>query len=186
MAARDPAHHHRQAGRHLPAVAHGRARNPVSLAGQAVSRTLRVPQRHGAAARRATRRQRESGAASACCAARSRPASCAGLGYSNIIEAASVEEELRFLQRGIVDAVFGESAIFHHLLGERIGDSYTVSPTQHTENTWLGGSLDFQRGRRRPAGPGPQGDGRGRHLCAHPQEIRAAAHSVSYPPCIVG
>lgn len=65
------------------------------------------------------------------------------LGYSNIIEAASVEEELRFLQHGIVDAVFGESAIFHHTLGERIGASYTVSPTQHTENTWLGGSLDF-------------------------------------------
>ncbi|UUZ53867.1 hypothetical protein LP419_35630 [Massilia sp. H-1] len=185
MAARDPAHHHRQAGRHLPAVAHGRARNPVSLAGQAVSRTLRVPQRHGAAARHqaaAAEKRRRIGVLRGSVAT----SALRGLGYSNIIEAASVEEELRFLQRGIVDAVFGESAIFHHLLGERIGDSYTVSPTQHTENTWLGGSLDFQRGRRRPAGPGPQGDGRGRHLCAHPQEIRAAAHSVSYPPCIVG
>lgn len=65
------------------------------------------------------------------------------LGYSNIVEAASIDEELRFLKRGIVDAVFGESAIFHHVLGERIGGSFVVSAPQHSVTTWLGGSLDF-------------------------------------------
>jgi len=65
------------------------------------------------------------------------------LGYANIVEAASIDEELRFLKRGIVDAVFGESAIFHHVLKERIGDSYVVSAPQHSVTTWLGGSLDF-------------------------------------------
>lgn len=66
-----------------------------------------------------------------------------GLGYTNLVEAASIDEELRFLKRGIVDAVFGESAIFHHVLKERIGDSYLVSAPQHSVSTWLGGSLDF-------------------------------------------
>jgi len=66
-----------------------------------------------------------------------------GLGYANIVEAGSIDEELRFLKRGIVDAVFGESAIYHHILKDGIGDTYLLSVPQYSVTTWLGGSLDF-------------------------------------------
>jgi len=65
------------------------------------------------------------------------------LGYTNIVEAASVDEELRFLERGIVDAVFGEAAIFQHVLKGRIAASYFLSAPQSTTVTWLGASLDL-------------------------------------------
>jgi ABC-type amino acid transport substrate-binding protein len=64
-------------------------------------------------------------------------------GYPNIVEASSVEEGLRFLQRGIVDSVCSDLEIFGASLGDRLHAQYITSATVRETSTWLGGSLDF-------------------------------------------
>ena len=64
-------------------------------------------------------------------------------GYKHIVEASSVDENLRFLRRGIVDAVFGERAIYRAWLRAHNEGEYVMSEAQRTSATWLGGSLDF-------------------------------------------
>lgn len=64
-------------------------------------------------------------------------------GYPHLVEAASVEESLRFLRRGIVDAVFGSRDIYQASLGGHKLADYPMSPTIRVMHTWLGGSLDF-------------------------------------------
>jgi polar amino acid transport system substrate-binding protein len=64
-------------------------------------------------------------------------------GYPNIVEASSVQESLRFLRRGIVDAVFGNGDIYRASLGARGASDYAMSPAMRETATWLGGSLDF-------------------------------------------
>lgn len=58
-------------------------------------------------------------------------------GYMNIVEASSVDESLRFLRRGIVDAVFGDRAIFRASLAGRMDQDYATSAAMHTSTTWL-------------------------------------------------
>lgn len=65
-------------------------------------------------------------------------------GYHNIVEASSVGESVRFLQRGIVDAAFGDRAIMNASVGGA-RDDYAMSEALHTTTTWLGGSLDFSQ-----------------------------------------
>jgi polar amino acid transport system substrate-binding protein len=65
------------------------------------------------------------------------------LGYTNVVEAASVEEGMRFLRRGIVDAICGDREILRSLQGGRMHSDFAVSPTLRATTTWLGGSLDF-------------------------------------------
>lgn len=65
------------------------------------------------------------------------------LGYRQIVEASSVDEGMRFLQRGIVDAVCGDRALLQRALkGRGLGKVMTSAPISSTV-TWLGGSLDF-------------------------------------------
>ncbi len=64
-------------------------------------------------------------------------------GYANVIEAASVEEGMRFLRRGIVDAVCGDREILRALQGGQMGQDVALSPTLRETTTWLGGSLDI-------------------------------------------
>lgn len=64
-------------------------------------------------------------------------------GYRNIVEAASIDESLRFLRRGIVDAVFGDRAIYRASLDGMAFDNYLMSEPMRSTTTWLGGSLDF-------------------------------------------
>ncbi len=64
-------------------------------------------------------------------------------GYVNIVEASSVDESLRFLKRGIVDAVFGDRDIYRASLAGRMEQDYVSSTAMHTTTTWLAGSRDF-------------------------------------------
>lgn len=64
-------------------------------------------------------------------------------GYQNIVEASSVDEGIRFLKRGIVDAVFGDRAILLAMIDGRTRNDYALSDNVRTTTTWLGGSLDF-------------------------------------------
>lgn len=64
-------------------------------------------------------------------------------GYPNIVEASSVAEYLRFLDRGIVDAVFGDRDIIAASLKDRHRERYAMSKPLQESVTWLGGSLDF-------------------------------------------
>lgn len=64
-------------------------------------------------------------------------------GYRNIVEASSVDESLRFLRRGIVDAVFGDRAIYRASLDGEADGTFVMSEPMRTTTTWLGGSLDF-------------------------------------------
>ncbi len=64
-------------------------------------------------------------------------------GYPNIVEAASIGEGLRFLRRGIVDAVCSDHEILRASLGGRIEPDYVTSASLRETSTWLGGSLDF-------------------------------------------
>ena len=64
-------------------------------------------------------------------------------GYPNVVEAASIEEGLRFLRRGIVDAVCSDREIMRAALGARSEDDYLISATLRATTTWLGGSRDF-------------------------------------------
>lgn len=64
-------------------------------------------------------------------------------GYPNVVEAASVEEGLRFLRRGIVDAVCGDREIMRAMLGKRFDTEFAASAPLRETTTWLGGSLDM-------------------------------------------
>lgn len=64
-------------------------------------------------------------------------------GYQNLVEASSVDECMRFLKRGIVDAVFANRSLFRATLKESLVRDYRLSDTIRTTTTWLGGSLDF-------------------------------------------
>jgi polar amino acid transport system substrate-binding protein len=64
-------------------------------------------------------------------------------GYTHVVEAASVNESLRFLRRGIVDAVFGDRSIYRASLHGRAESDYLMSEPMRTTTTWLGGSLDL-------------------------------------------
>lgn len=64
-------------------------------------------------------------------------------GYKNIVEASTIDENLRFLKRGIVDAIFGDRAIYRAAISGREAQDYTMSEPMRTTTTWLGGSLDF-------------------------------------------
>ncbi|MFL6656542.1 MAG: substrate-binding periplasmic protein [Massilia sp.] len=64
-------------------------------------------------------------------------------GYHNLVEATSVEEGLRFLNRGIVDAVVGDRSIFRHVLRDHGDQALRMSEPVWTTTTWLGGSLDL-------------------------------------------
>lgn len=66
-------------------------------------------------------------------------------GYSNIVEAATIDESLRFLRRGIVDAVFGDRAIYRASLDNSELGNFLMSEPMRTTTTWLGGSLDFSQ-----------------------------------------
>lgn len=66
-------------------------------------------------------------------------------GYTNIIEAASLLEGLRFVRRGIADALYAEVRVADHLYrqqfpGEPFVTSEAVSPPTAS---WLGGSPGF-------------------------------------------
>lgn len=65
------------------------------------------------------------------------------LGYVNVVEASTVHESLRFLQRGIVDAVMGDRNIYHASLKGKAPERYAMSEPIRQTTTWLGGSLDF-------------------------------------------
>ena len=64
-------------------------------------------------------------------------------GYAHVIEGASVEESMRFLRAGIVEAVCGDRNILRTALGGQFGDNHAVSPTLLETHSWLGGSLDI-------------------------------------------
>lgn len=64
-------------------------------------------------------------------------------GYRHIVEASSIDESVRFLKRGIVDAVFGDRTIYRAATNGRAEHDYAMSEPLRTTTTWLGGSLDF-------------------------------------------
>lgn len=64
-------------------------------------------------------------------------------GYPNLVEASSVAEGLRFLQRGIVDAIVGDRDIFTTSLKDQQPERYAMSAPLRETSTWLGGSRDF-------------------------------------------
>lgn len=64
-------------------------------------------------------------------------------GYPNIVEATSIEEGVRFLRRGIVDALCSDREIVRSVLGARNEQDYLTGATLRETTTWLGGSLDF-------------------------------------------
>lgn len=66
-------------------------------------------------------------------------------GYTNIIEAANLLEALRFVRRGIADALYGEVRVADHVYrrqfpGEPFVTSEAISPPTAS---WLGGSPGF-------------------------------------------
>jgi polar amino acid transport system substrate-binding protein len=65
------------------------------------------------------------------------------LGYRNVVEASSVDEGMRYLKRGIVDAVFGDRALLQYALQGRLPDKYVTSAPLRSSITWLGGARDF-------------------------------------------
>lgn len=64
-------------------------------------------------------------------------------GYRNIVEAATIDEGARFLQRGIVDVIFGDRNLFSAALQKRAPGHYPMSAPLLTANTWLAGSRDI-------------------------------------------
>ena len=69
------------------------------------------------------------------------------LGYSNLVESASIDEVHRFLLTGIADASFGERNIIRTSLRSRgeEADFHLSAPVRST-TAWLAGSLDFSEG----------------------------------------
>lgn len=68
-----------------------------------------------------------------------------GLGYTNLVEAANLHEALRFVRRGIADAVYGEILIVGRLYRERYpGEPFVATgPVGPPSASWLAGSLGF-------------------------------------------
>jgi ABC-type amino acid transport substrate-binding protein len=68
------------------------------------------------------------------------------LGYSNLVESASIDEVHRFLLTGIADAAFGERNIIRTSLRSRgeEADFHLSAPVRST-TAWLAGSLDFSQ-----------------------------------------
>jgi ABC-type amino acid transport substrate-binding protein len=66
------------------------------------------------------------------------------MGFVRVVETNSIQESLRFLEGGIVDALMGDRAIFGHATRSRPDPARFVSsaPIRSTV-TWLGGSLDI-------------------------------------------
>lgn len=68
----------------------------------------------------------------------------AELGFTNLVEAASVEEVHRFLVGGMADAAFGERVIVRSSLQRRgAEDDFQLSAPVRSSTAWLAGSLDF-------------------------------------------
>lgn len=66
------------------------------------------------------------------------------LGYSNLVEAASIDEVHRFLLTGIADAAFGERNIIRTSLRNRGEEAdFELSAPLRSTTAWLAGSLDF-------------------------------------------
>ncbi len=64
-------------------------------------------------------------------------------GYQAIVEASTVEENVRMLRRGVVDAVAGERTIYRATLKRLFEDAYQTSEPIASNGMWLAGSLDF-------------------------------------------
>jgi polar amino acid transport system substrate-binding protein len=66
------------------------------------------------------------------------------MGYSNLVESASIDEVHRFLLGGMADAAFGERNIIRASLRSRgeVKDFEQSAPVR-TTTAWLAGSLDF-------------------------------------------
>ncbi len=67
------------------------------------------------------------------------------MGFTHVIEASSVHEELRFLRGGMVSAIMGDTDIFRDSIKQdRYPEAdFIVSEPVRTTTTWLGGSLDI-------------------------------------------
>lgn len=70
------------------------------------------------------------------------------MGYTNIVEARSIDELYRFVLAGIADAAFSEVAVVRNLLRNKFADADFVysAPVSQT-SAWLAGSLDFTEAR---------------------------------------
>lgn len=69
------------------------------------------------------------------------------LGYTNLVESASIDEVHRFLLTGIADASFGERNIIRTSLRNRgEEDDFELSAPVRSTTAWLAGSLDFSPG----------------------------------------
>lgn len=64
-------------------------------------------------------------------------------GYQSIVEASTVDENVRMLRRGMVDAVAGERTIYRATLNRLFEHRYQVSEPVAVNGMWLAGSLDF-------------------------------------------
>lgn len=67
------------------------------------------------------------------------------LGFSRLVEAASIDEVHRFLLGGMADAAFGERRIIAASLERRraADGQFETSPPLSSTTAWLAGSLDF-------------------------------------------
>jgi polar amino acid transport system substrate-binding protein len=70
-------------------------------------------------------------------------ASLKEMGYTNLVEAATVDECFRYLTTGIVDAVFGDREIVRNAKKDRKDGEFAMSDPVSSPTTWLGGSMDF-------------------------------------------
>lgn len=66
------------------------------------------------------------------------------MGFTRVVEAASIDEVHRFMLAGMADAAFGERAIVRRALAMRghQGD-FRISGPLRSSTAWLGGSLDI-------------------------------------------
>lgn len=64
-------------------------------------------------------------------------------GYQAIVEASTIDENVRLLRRGMVDAVAGERAIYRATLKGVSEEEYLTSEPIAVNGMWLAGSLDF-------------------------------------------
>lgn len=66
------------------------------------------------------------------------------LGFTQLVEAASIEEVHRFVTGGMADAAFGERRIIAASLQKRAADGqFETSAPLSSTTAWLAGSLDF-------------------------------------------
>jgi ABC-type amino acid transport substrate-binding protein len=74
-----------------------------------------------------------------------------GMGYTNIVEARSIDEVHRFLVAGIADAAYGELSIVRNSLRTRVAEAdFDYSEPVSRTAAWLAGSLDFSEARAAP------------------------------------